>query len=75
MARLSVARKVMVVWLGGERIAARSTRVAESGGDRDYEIFTNICEEVEKLAEGETALRRGLRDFIAENRFEKAVHV
>lgn len=59
MLELLAAWKIMPVYFGAKIVDAGATRVAESGGDRDHGIPTDICEEIHRLGRGRVALCGG----------------
>lgn len=68
---LFAARKMVAVQLAAERAAARSTRIAESGGACDQGISTGVCEKIKKAGRGKVALCKGRAKLAAKNKLQE----
>lgn len=62
------------MYFAAERVVARSTRVAESGGGRNLDISTDICEEIDRLVRDRVALYGSLTELDAKKRLEEVAH-
>lgn len=74
MSELFVARKLVAVWLGTERVAARSTRGAESDSACDHCTFLDIFKELGRPTRGKRPPCGDLAERGAETRLEEVVH-
>lgn len=63
----------MIVQTTVQIAVARSIRVAWSGGARAHVTFTEICEEVDRLARCKVALCEALAKFGTRDRLEELV--